>query len=135
MFTNHVDMQKGGEVLKVSIINNLAQCVVLEWTQKYWTSNTPNIECPNLELSKHHILAQNWTSNMLNITKKWTVREHQTVCSKTSRKYIYIWWPCHCQDLRYDMKEIKFWWNDILYFFCENTLLAKVSFHINHIYF
>ena len=28
MFTNHVDMQKGGEVLKVSIIINLAQCAV-----------------------------------------------------------------------------------------------------------
>ena len=26
MFTNYVDMQKGGEVLKVLIINNLAQC-------------------------------------------------------------------------------------------------------------
>ena len=26
MFTNHMDMQKGGEVLKASIINNLAQC-------------------------------------------------------------------------------------------------------------
>ena len=36
-----------------------------------------HIECPNIELSEHHILAQNWTSNMLNITKNWTVRKHQ----------------------------------------------------------
>ena len=57
--------------------------LVLEWTPKYQTSNTPNIECPNIELSKHHIWAQNWTSNMSNITKNWTVREHQTVRSKT----------------------------------------------------
>ena len=58
--------------------------LVLERTPKYWTSNTPNIEYPNIELSKHHILAQNRTSNMSNITKTWTVREHQTVSSKTS---------------------------------------------------
>ena len=36
--------------------------LVLEWTPKYRTSNTPNIECLNIELSKHHILAQNRTS-------------------------------------------------------------------------
>ena len=54
--------------------------LVLEWTPKYRTSN---IECPNIELSKHHILVQNQTSNMSNITKNWIVREHQTVCSKT----------------------------------------------------
>ena len=53
--------------------------LVLERTPKYQTSNTPNIE-----LSKHHILAQNRTSNMSNITKNRTIREHQTVCSKTS---------------------------------------------------
>ena len=28
MFTNYVDMKKGGEVLNVSIINNLAQCAL-----------------------------------------------------------------------------------------------------------
>ena len=32
--------------------------VVLEQTPKYRTLNTPNIECPNIELSEHHILAQ-----------------------------------------------------------------------------
>ena len=37
--------------------------LVLEWTPKYRTSNTPNIE-----LSEHHILAQNQTLNMSNIT-------------------------------------------------------------------
>ena len=56
----------------------------MEQTLKYRTSNTPNIECPNIELSEHHILAQNRTSNMSNITKKRTVREHQTVHSKTN---------------------------------------------------
>ncbi len=60
------------------------QKLVLERTPKYRTSNTPNIECPNIELSEHHILAQNRTSNMSNITKTRTVREHQTVSSKTS---------------------------------------------------
>ena len=58
--------------------------LVLEQTPKYWTSNTPNIDCPNIELSEHHILAQNRTLNMLNITKIRMVCEHQTVCSKTS---------------------------------------------------
>ena len=38
--------------------------LVLERTPKYRTSNTPIIE-----LSKHHILVQNRTSNMSNITK------------------------------------------------------------------
>ena len=56
----------------------------LEQTPKYQTLNTPNIECPNIELSEHHILAQNQTSNMLNVTKNWTVRKHWTVHSKTS---------------------------------------------------
>ena len=50
---------------------------------KYSTSNTLNIECPNIELSEHHILAQNRTSNMSNITKNWTVCEHRTVRSKS----------------------------------------------------
>ena len=54
--------------------------LVLEQTPKYRTPNTPSIECLNIELSEHHILAQNRTSN---ITKNWTVREHQTVHSKT----------------------------------------------------
>ena len=58
--------------------------LVLERTPKYRTSNTPNIECLNIKLSEHHILAQNRTSNMSNITKTRTVREHQTVSSKTS---------------------------------------------------
>ena len=58
--------------------------LVLEQTPKYRTSNIPNIECPNIELSEHHILAQNRTSNMSNITKTQTVRKHQTVSSKTS---------------------------------------------------
>ena len=53
--------------------------VVLDRTPKYQTSNTPNIECPNIELSEHHILDQNRTSNMSNITKNQTVREHQTI--------------------------------------------------------
>ena len=57
---------------------------MLERTPKYRTSNTPNIECPNIELSEHHILAQNRTSNMLNITKNQT-------CLQTSN--------CLCQDL------------------------------------
>ena len=57
--------------------------LVLERTPKYRTSNTPNIEIPNIELSKHHILAQNRTLKMSNITKNQTVQEHQTVCSKT----------------------------------------------------
>ena len=26
--------------------------------------NTPNIECPNIDISRHHTLAQNRTSNM-----------------------------------------------------------------------
>ena len=48
-----------------------------------------NTKIRNFEHSKHwmpehHILAQNRTSNMSNITKNWTVCEHQTVCSKTS---------------------------------------------------
>ena len=58
--------------------------IVLERTPKYQTSNTPNIECSNIEHSEHHILAQNRTSNMSNITKTRTVRKHQTVSSKTS---------------------------------------------------
>ena len=58
--------------------------VVLERTPKYQTSNTSNIDCPNIELSEHHILAQNRISNMSNITRNWTVSEHQTVCFKTS---------------------------------------------------
>ena len=58
--------------------------LVLERTPKYRTSNTPNIECLNIELSERHILAQNRTSNMSNITKNETVRKHRTVCSKTS---------------------------------------------------
>ena len=41
----------------------------LERTTKYQTSNTMNIECLNIELSEHHILVQNRTSNMSNITK------------------------------------------------------------------
>ena len=57
--------------------------LVLEWTPKYQISNTPNIECLNIEHSEHHILAQNQTSNMSNITKNWTIREHWTVHSKT----------------------------------------------------
>ena len=60
--------------------------LVLEWTPKYQTSNTPNIDCPSIELSEHHILAQNRTSNMSNITKNWTVYEHRTVRSKTNEK-------------------------------------------------
>ena len=59
--------------------------LVFEQTLKYWTSNTPIIECQNNELSEHHILDQNWTSNMSNITKNWTVREHWTVRSKTNQ--------------------------------------------------
>ena len=64
-----------------------APIVVLERTPKYQTPNTLNIECPNIELSEHHILAQNRTSNMsnmLNITKNRTVGEHRTVHSKTN---------------------------------------------------
>ena len=38
--------------------------IVLEKTPKYRTSNTPNIECPNIEHSKHHIFAQYRISNM-----------------------------------------------------------------------
>ena len=38
----------------------------------------------NIEFSEHHILAQNRTSNMSNITKNRTVREHRTVHSKTT---------------------------------------------------
>ena len=34
--------------------------------------------------SEHHILVQNWTSNMSNITKNKTVCEHLTVRSKTT---------------------------------------------------
>ena len=34
--------------------------------------------------TEHHILAQNLTSNMSNITKNRTVREHRTVRSKTT---------------------------------------------------
>ena len=56
---------------------------VLERTPKYLTLNTQIIEYPNIELSKHHILAQNRTSNMSNITKNWTVCEHRIVRSKT----------------------------------------------------
>mgnify|MGYP000997301487 CR=1 FL=1 len=56
----------------------------MERTPKYRTSNTRNIECPNIELSEHHILAQNRTSNMSNITKNRTVCELRTVHSKTS---------------------------------------------------
>ena len=70
--------------INISTFSALYEQVVLEWTPKYQTSNTPNIECPNIELSEHHILAQNQTSNMSNITKNQTVCEHQTVCSKTS---------------------------------------------------
>ena len=34
----------------------IVEClVVLEWTPKYWSLNTPNIECPNIKLSEHHI--------------------------------------------------------------------------------
>ena len=44
--------------------------LVMEQTPKYQTLNTPNIECLNIELSKHHILDQNRTSNKSNITKK-----------------------------------------------------------------
>ena len=62
----------------------IGQSLVLEWTPKYQNLNTLNIECPNIKLSEHHILAQNQTLNMSNITKNWTVREHQTVSSKTS---------------------------------------------------
>ena len=54
----------------------------LERTPKYWTSNRSNNDCLNIELSKHHILAQNRTSN---ITKNRTVCEHQTVRSKTTQ--------------------------------------------------
>ena len=43
--------------------------LVLEQTLKYQTLNTPNNECLNNELSEHHILAQNRTLNMSNITK------------------------------------------------------------------
>ena len=50
--------------------------LVLERTPKYRTLNTPNIECLNIKLSKHHILAQNRTLNMSNITKTRTVHEH-----------------------------------------------------------
>ena len=57
---------------------------VLEQTPKYQTLNTPNIECQNIELSEHHIVAQNQTLNMLYITKNQTVCEHQSVSSKTS---------------------------------------------------
>ena len=42
------------------------------------------MECLNIELSEHHILAQNRTSDMSNITKNRTVREHRTVRSKTN---------------------------------------------------
>ena len=61
--------------------------LVLERTPKYRTSNTPNIERLNIELSEHHILAQNRTLNMSNISKNRTVLEHQTVCS-TSEHHI-----------------------------------------------
>ena len=43
--------------------------LVLERTPKYQTSNTTNIEYLNVGLSEHHILAQDRTSNMSNITK------------------------------------------------------------------
>ena len=56
----------------------------MERTPKYRTSNTLNIDCPNIELSEHHILAQNQTLNMSNITRNWTVRKHRTFCSKTN---------------------------------------------------
>ena len=57
--------------------------IVLERTPKYRTSTSLNIECPNIKLSEKHILAQNQTSNMSNITKNRTVREHRTVRSMT----------------------------------------------------
>ena len=49
-----------------------------------------NTKILNFEHSEHWMsehrtfLTQNWTSNMLNITKNWTVHEHQIVSSKTS---------------------------------------------------
>ena len=54
---------------KLYIFSLYVHTLVLEWTSKYQTSNTLNIECLNIELSEHHILAQNRTSNMSNITK------------------------------------------------------------------
>ena len=73
------------KILQQCTIHHL-YLIVLERTPKYWILNTPNIECPNIELSEHHILAQNWTSNISNITKNWTVHKHRTVHSKTSKK-------------------------------------------------
>ena len=84
-FLNYIDYSKNFDaILKLLLVVTIVGIIVLERTPKYRTSNTPNIECPNIELSEHHILAQNRTSNMSNITKTRTVREHQTVSSKTS---------------------------------------------------
>ena len=38
---------------------------------------------------EHHILGQNWTSNISSITKDWTVHEHWTVRSKTIQYALY----------------------------------------------
>ena len=57
------------------------------------------MECPNIELSEHHILAQNQTSNMSNITKNGTVCKHRTVHSNTNKYLSFkaaIWsWQPH----------------------------------------
>ena len=58
--------------------------LVFERTHKYWTLNTLNIEWLNIELSEHHILAQNRTLKYVEHHKNQTVCEHQTVNSKTS---------------------------------------------------
>ena len=64
----------------------------MEQTPECQTLNTTNIECPNIKLSKHHILVQNRTSNMSNITKNWTVHENHTVHSKTSKHLTKFHW-------------------------------------------
>ena len=80
-YCNFEILKRKKVIFYLIFIWQIIKTLVLERTPKYRTSNTPNIECPNIELSEHHILAQNRTLNMLNITKNRTVREHQTVCS------------------------------------------------------
>ena len=79
----HTWTKFGGKV-EISLLTTVQKALDKMILNKELLGNSKNIECPNIELSKHHILAQNRTWNMSNITKKRTVREHQTVCSNTS---------------------------------------------------
>ena len=106
--------------------------IVLEWTPKYWTSNTPNIGCPNIELYEHHILAQIRTSNMSNITKNWTVCEHRTVCSKTIQdhlSFVYVLKKRICLFLQQRTEILYYFSWDFLGETKKSTLSRKKAFY------